>query len=57
MSNIDSERTNSADPDQTAPKGRSSLIWVCTVCSGASAPFLRKIVLIILAVLLERYLM
>ena len=24
--------TNSVDPDQTAP--RSSLIWVCNVCSG-----------------------
>ena len=24
--------TNSVDPDQTAPEGRSSLIWVCTIC-------------------------
>ena len=28
---IFNEMANSADPDQTAP--RSSLIWVCTVCS------------------------
>ena len=27
---------NSVDPDQTAP--RSSLFWVCTVCSDLSVP-------------------
>ena len=32
---------NSVDPDQTAPK--SSLIWVCTVCSGISIRKLRII--------------
>ena len=30
---------NSVDPDQTAP--RSSLFWVCTVCSDLSVPILR----------------
>ena len=30
---------NSVDPDQTAI--RSSLIWVCTVCSDLSVPILR----------------
>ena len=30
---------NSVDPDQTAPK--SSLFWVCTVCSDLSVPILR----------------
>ena len=29
---IHSGIANSADPDQTAPSGRSSLIWVCTIC-------------------------
>ena len=29
---------NSVDPDQTAP--RSSLFWVCTVCSDLSVPIL-----------------
>ena len=29
----------SVDPDQTAP--RSSLFWVCTVCSDLSVPILR----------------
>ena len=27
---------NSVDPDQTAPLGVGSLIWVCTVCPGIS---------------------
>ena len=36
---------NSADPDQTAPDQRSSLIWVCTVCPGISVQKLRKITL------------
>ena len=31
------EMANSVDPDQI----RSSLIWVCTVCSNLSAPILR----------------
>ena len=30
---------NSVDPDQTAP--RSSLIWICTVCSDLSVSILR----------------
>ena len=30
---------NSVDPDQTAP--RSSLFWVCTVCSDLSVPIHR----------------
>ena len=30
---------NSVDPDQTAQ--RSSLFWVCTVCSDLSVPILR----------------
>ena len=34
--------TNNVDPDQTAPYIRSSLIWVCTVCSDLSVPILRN---------------
>ena len=30
---------NSVDPDQTAP--RSSLFWVCIICSDLSVPILR----------------
>ena len=33
----------SADPDQTAPSFRSSLIWVCIVCPGISVRKLRII--------------
>ena len=35
---------NSVDPDQTAP--RSSLFWVCTVCSDLSVPILRTFTVI-----------
>ena len=33
--NAADETANSADPDQTAPKG-SRLFWVCTVCQDLS---------------------
>ena len=36
---------NSVDPDQTAP--RSSLFWVCTVCSDLSVPILRTFTVIL----------
>ena len=32
---------NSADPDQTAPLIRSSLIWICTICSDPSVAVFR----------------
>ena len=35
---------NSVDPDQTAP--RSSLIWVCTVCSDVSVLILRTVTVV-----------
>ena len=39
----DSDRlTNRVDTDQTAPL-RSSLIWVCTVCSDLSVPIFQII--------------
>ena len=39
---------NSEDPDQTAPLGASSLIWVCTVCPDISVRKLRFITVICL---------
>ena len=36
---------NSVDPDQTAP--RSSLFWVCTVCSDLSVPILKTFTVVL----------
>ena len=39
------EMANGVDPDQTAP--RSSLFWVCTVCSDLSVPILRTFTVVL----------
>ena len=44
---------NSVVPDQTAP--RSSLIWVCTVCSELSGPMLRSLTIVRVATGLDDF--